>query len=313
MLSKKNLGVCVTALVNAILFYFLYLWSQKNIHVQLVFEAVELIPNIAMLTCTSIGTIILFLYAQRLACLIGKRTLPSFWIVAFGFGANNILPFRAGDALKIYFARRYFNVSATKLFVVKSVEKVFDLTSLLIVGLVIVISGGVGIKQTQLAVFGLLLFGVFLAALFALFLVRQDFKWIAQLRRHNFANHAIKSFETTLTNPEVKKSAYLTVSIWISTISMFYLYFGMVLPEIPINFADILAIVFVTTLSLGMPTVPGAFGIFEAVAAFYLTFFLQVPAEKALASALVLHLCTAIPQITLMIVAFFAVKVLKEN
>lgn len=313
MLSKKKIGLGATLLANAGLFYFLYLWWQKNVHLQLFIEAFEVISQTAILTCTGIGTMILLLYAKRLACLIDKRTTDSFWIVAFGFGANNILPFRAGDAMKIYFARRYFNVPATKLFMVKSVEKFFDLTALFVIGLVIIISGGIAIERVHLAAIGLLLLTFFFAALFALFLVRHNFKWIEKLQRYHFANDAINFFETTLTNPELKKSVYITAAIWFLTISMMYIYFATVLPDVPLDYIDILALVFVTSLSLGVPTVPGALGVFEAVAAFYLTNALQVSAEKALASVLVLHLCTAIPQIIFMMIACLATRTLKDN
>ena len=88
---------------------------------------------------------------------------------------------------------------------VKSVEKFFDLTALFIIGLVITISSDIAIKRAHLVVIGVVLLTFFFAALFALFLVRRNFNWIAKLRRYTFANDTINFFEATLTNPELKK------------------------------------------------------------------------------------------------------------
>jgi len=84
------------------------------------------------------------------------------------------------------------------------------------------------------------------------------------------------------------------------------------LPGISFHYSDVLALVFVTSLSLGIPTVPGAVGVFEATVVFYLSAFLNVAAEEALACAIILHLCIAVPQIGLMMIAPLATKIQKR-
>ena len=100
--------------------------------------------------------------------------------------------------------------------------------------------------------------------------------------------------------PAKKKAIGISAIIWISTVAMMYIFYTLALPGFDIGWNDALALVFVTTISLGIPSAPGAFGVLETAVVFYLTKFMGVSADQSLATALVLHLLIAGPQIILM-------------
>ena len=148
MLLRALVRYSVLVTINIVLFYYLVLWFRDSIRWTEFEEAILYIPAPAMLIALILGVLTLGAYGKRTALLVDKDFEPSFWIVTFGFGANNVLPFRLGDALKVYFARKNFKVSATKLIFVKVMEKSFDLSAVLIIGYIVLMAGVVAIKQT---------------------------------------------------------------------------------------------------------------------------------------------------------------------
>ncbi len=299
--------------VNVVLFYYLHTWFQSSIHWESLKKAILYIPREAILLALTMGIIQLLFYGSRLSYLIDKGFKSSFWIVCYGFGANNILPFRIGDILKIYFARKFFNVSATKLFFVKVMEKFFDLLLLFFIGIGALFFGAIVIGKTPLVLVSTLLLVVFGISIIGMVLIRRDIKWMVRLRNYGIINHCLSMFEEVVSNPSIKKAMGVTVIIWMITVVIIYVYYKLALPDFKIGWNDAFALVFVTTLSLGIPSTPGGIGVFEAAAVFYLTKFLLVPAEQALATAVVLHLLFALPQIILMMGAIVATRGITRN
>lgn len=303
-------GLVITA--NLALFYLLYRWYQKNIHWHEFTDALQMLPRSGIMAALILSIGILALYGKRLAYLLDQNKTgsfwPSFWIISYGFGANNILPLRIGDALKIYFAKKYFEVSATRLLLIKVMEKFFDLVALLIIGAWVVIIGSIAINKMHLLIISATLALVLCGVIITATLTQHDITWVAKLRRYKHINHFITVFETVITNPALKKVLGMTVCIWGMTIGTMFMYYTLVFPSVDVRLVDILALVFLTTLSLGIPSVPGALGLFEAAIVFYLNTFLKIPAADALACALVLHLVQAGPQVILMVAAMLAGK-----
>lgn len=317
MQYKKTIQYGLVLAANFVLFYLLYRWYQNNIYWHEFTNALQMVPRSGVMAALVLGMGILVLYGQRLAYLLNQKTTgsfwPSFWIMSYGFGTNNIVPFRIGDALKIYFAKKYFNISATRLLLIKVMEKFFDLVALLIIGAWVVIIGSIAINKTHLLVIAAALALLFFGVLITAALTRRNIAWVAKLRQYEKINHIITMFETVIADPALKKFLGMTVCIWAMTIGTMFIYYTLVLPSIEIRLVDILALVFLTTLSLGIPSVPGALGLFEAAIVFYLNTFLEIPAAYALACALVLHLVQAGPQIILMLAAILAGKWQQKN
>lgn len=304
--KQVKYGLMITA--NLVLFYFLYRWVQDSIRWDSLKTAILDTPFSAVATALIIGLILLLMYGQRLAYLISREFSPCFWIVCYGFGANSVLPFRIGDALKLYFARRYFEVSAAKLLFVKVMEKFFDLSFLLIIGVLAVLYGVLAVDKAPLLLIAGLLVTLLAATTIVFFLIRKDSRFMAILRQYALLDHLLNMFEEAITSPAKKKAIAVSALIWVTTVTMIFIYYSLALPGFDIGWNDALALVFVTTISLGIPSAPGALGVFEAAIVFYLTKFVGVAASQALATALVLHLLIALPQIALMIAALLVAR-----
>jgi len=304
--SKPQLKFFLMALVNLIIFYFLYQWLSDSVSSLDFKRSLLYIPIEAISIALLLGLLALLFYGLRLSCLIDKELLPSFWIVCYGFGANNILPFRMGDVLKLYFAQKNHQVPATKLIFIKIMEKVFDLSFLLLIGVLAFVLGVAAIGGMEIILVTVILVIVIVGFLLVLFLVRRDLQLIVWLRKKAFIDRLLDHFEEALMNPALKRASLFSAVIWLITVMMMYAYYSLSLVEYPLRFNDALALVFITTLSLGVPSAPGGLGVFEAAAVFYLSQFLDVPVDLALATALVLHLIIALPQILLMFAAIVA-------
>ena len=305
---SKQLKFGLMIIANAVLFYFLYQWVQHSISWDTFKVAILDMPLSAVMTALIIGIILMFMYGQRLAYLIGREFNSCFWIVSYGFGANSILPFRIGDALKLYFARRYFAVSAAKLLFIKVMEKFFDLAFLLVIGILALLFGAIAVGKGPLIMITGLLIMVMLATLIAVLLIRRDTRFMMRLRQYALLDHFFNMFEEALNSPAKKKAVVVSAIIWVTTVIMIFIFYTLALPKFYFGWSDALALVFVTTISLGIPSAPGALGVFEAAIVFYLTRFVDVPAAQALATALVLHLLIALPQIVLMIAAVIVAR-----
>ena len=298
----------IVTLINVALFYFLYDWYQKNIHWSDLVSAIRMVPSGAVFTAFTLGIAALCICAKRLSVLMDAPAKPSFLITCFGFGANNILPFRMGELLKIYFARRHFGLSAAKLFLVKIMEKFFDLAALLIIGLWTAFIGSKALNPVYLVIIGGLLGCVLLGTVILLYLLRRNFSVVARLRNNRHIHHFMSMYETVFASPALGRVALITAGIWALTVLQISIYFSWVLPDTPLHFVDVLALVFLYSFSIGIPSAPGALGVFEAAIVFYLNKFMGIQATEALALALVLHMTFAIPQILLMLTSIMAAR-----
>lgn len=295
-------------LVNLVFFYYLYMWVEISINWLDLKEALVSVPDSAIAWVLILELVALGLYGLRLATLIEQRLLISFWIVVFGFGANCILPMRLGDVAKLYYARRYYCVSATKLLFVKMMEKFFDLSFLLAIGFIPIILGGIVIEQIYLLVISLSLVAGLIVAMIAINMIRRDHRWVTKMRHYKSLNHFINMFEEVTASRFLKKSLLITMVIWLLTIAMMYFYYKIALGQYQIGWYDAFALVFITSLSLGIPSSPGGLGVFEAGIVIYLTNVIGVSPEQALATALIFHLLLVIPQIILMLGSMLAIQ-----
>lgn len=311
--SKQQLKFVLMALVNLVIFYFLYQWLLNSVNFLDFKRSLLHIPVEAISIALFLGLLSLLFYGLRLSCLIDKTFSTSFWIVCYGFGANNILPFRMGDVLKLYFARKYYQVPATKLVFVKIMEKMFDLSFLLLIGGLALLLGVAVIEGKHVMLVAAVLIVMTLGFFLVLFLLRRDFQVMVWLRKNLLISRLLRHFEEVIMNPALKRAMLITAVIWLVTVVMMFAYYSLALMDYQLGVNDALALVFITTLSLGLPSAPGGLGVFEAGTVFYLSKFVDVPADLALAVALVLHLIVALPQIFLMFAAIIASRLTTEK
>jgi hypothetical protein len=289
--------------INIIIFYALYDWYQGSINSDQLIISIQKTPNTPIFIGLLISIITLILYGIRLNLLSKQKIVNSFAIVSIGFGANNLLPFRLGDILKYFLAKKYFKMSITKLLLINITEKFFDLVLIFSIGCAAVIIGTADSKPLYPLSLLLLLFCITIPSI--IWLHQRDNNFIKKILQYKFILKISDAFSNILKNPNLIHSFTTTIIIWLLTIIMIKVYYTLALPQ-TLAWHDALALVFITALSLGIPSSPGAIGIFEAAVSYYLISQLGIDNEKALASAIVLHILIILPQIFFML--FFIIK-----
>jgi len=235
---------------------------------------------------------------------------PAMWHpIAMGFMANNVLPFRVGEVVRVFAASRLGDVSFGAALSSVAVERIFD--GLALIGLLSValfwagISGDVslgGVSLAQAATLGGILSGGALvgAILVVSFprpaerLVRvvvPSAKWSTRIiglledLRHGL--QALKS------PGRVLGVVVWSVVLWLINGLSFYVAFKAF--DIPVGLAGALLMQGVLALGISVPSAPGYVGVFEAAIKLVLVSLYGVSNEVALAYALTYHFTTFIP------------------
>lgn len=311
MMHIKTSGKYIFGIgLNVLILYFLYQWFVKNIHMDTLMKAFEQIPFWAVVVSVFCNLSLLWFYAKRVSLLMEEKILRSFAITLFGFGGNNLLPFRMGDLVKLYYAKKFFLMSASKLLFVHIIERVWDLMLLLIMGAALFYTLGDVIDiPFQMLILSVGLIGGLAGCLFVMWQIKRKTRLYGMLLKYSITRRAVEIFETVMTGKNIFGAFWATLGIWGATVAGYYFYFDLTFPDASLTWFGAMAMVFLSSMTLSVPTVPGSLGLFEAAIVFYLTQFLSIPAEQALASALVVHMTIAIPQIILFFGCLLGAKI----
>ncbi len=288
----RNIAI---GIVNVAVFYFLIAWVLDNIRPGLLIEQLRALPWAPVASIVFFTLIVFVFSGLRLAILIARPFGVAFKIVNLGAAFNTILPLRLGEAARIYYAKRMFGVSATKLFANGLVEKFFDLISLAGLAVAATLFGNNAFVSPWLV---LVLFSVVLGAYVALQLFRRYFHFLghrlagmekilallASLREHGRVHH-------------LWPVAGCTFAIWLANLLVVFFGFSGFLPTQDLGIFDAVSLLVMTALAVAIPSAPAGLGVFEAGVVAYLTQVLQVENELALAAAIVFHLAMVIPQL----------------
>jgi len=303
-LKQKRYRYIITICFNVILFYLLYLWLQKNIKLH------SLLYDISNTISASIVFVILFyffilgLYGLRFALLLRTNFKKAFCITSIGSGINNILPFRMGDLLRVYFGRQFFDLDILHTLAATFIERYFDLIMLLIFGAIILFTHKFGIEVNAVYMYIVLLSCSVLSIFFYRYLIVKDSMIKKIFCRSDRVKALLVAVEDVISSPNKLPVLMFSAAIWISILLVYYLFFKWNLPHDSFGLGGAIFLLFTTTLSFAIPYAFAGVGIFETAIVYYLIKFLQVVPTKALALALVFHIVTALPQITLMLGIF---------
>lgn len=229
--------------------------------------------------------------------------------IAMGFMANNILPFRIGEVVRIVSVSRLGNVSLGASLSSVAVERIFDGLALVFLLTVALFSAGIpdevslgAVSLTQAAsIAGVLGAAALVAAIVVVAfpqpverliqLVVPNPKWSAKLvgiledLRHGMA---------ALRSPvRILGVALWSISLWLLNGLSFYVMF--LAFDIPVDFAGALIMQGVLAIGISVPSAPGYVGVFEAAIKLVLVTLYGVSVDVALAYALTYHLTTFIP------------------
>lgn len=300
MLAKPSLKHLIIGLSNLVLFALIVHWVRVNIDMDRLSVVITDISLNTLFITVALGLILIFAYGQRLTYILNKPIRPCLELVAVTFGLNNVLPFRLGDGVALAYAKAAHEIPVVTLGLAKVTEKYFDLVFVAVFGAGAILLGGMSSSLAGEV-------GFIIAALSLLFLLvvvcrrlldkeSRLTSWVDQSR---IGKHVRKSVIAQVANLKVPQTVFWSLLIWTLTTLLMLSFFKMALPDYHFSMTDGLVLVFLTTLSLGIPSSPGAVGLFEGAIVFYLTTIKGVQAEQALGLALMLHMTMAFPQIVL--------------
>ncbi len=236
--------------------------------------------------------------------------LPMWRAISIGFAANNVLPFRAGEVLRVMAISRLAPVSFASALSSIAIERVLDaLMVILLLGGALVASsfpsdltlGGttpVSVIAVRIGVVCLVALAAAIIAAWQRDRTLQLARWILPSNRIGYALHAFA--ERVLVGLEalrdVRRSAPVigwTFVIWLINASAFYAAFRAFDFDVPFTGALILQGALMIGISL--PQGPGYVGVFQVVFAKTLGPLFHVPEERAVACATIFQVATFLP------------------
>lgn len=305
-LITKNLAV---GAVNLAIFFFLIKWTIQNIKLRALLEHLHSIPLFAVVPLVIVNVISLAFHGMRLSILLPGSFGVSFQIVNLSAGFNTVFPFRLGDVARIYFARRAFHLTVSKLLATGLMEKFFDLLALGILTLLVLIFSSDRFVGASVAV---ALFGVVFLAYAALLLFRRlshnAENWFGKITK---IQRLINSLREDAKVHDIPRVSLYTGAIWIANVAVVFVGFAGFLPGVPFDIKDAVCLLIITALAIAIPSAPAGLGVYEAGIVAYLTQVLHMDVELALACAIVFHSAMVFPQLALTAIGLFRIWLTK--
>lgn len=240
----------------------------------------------------------------------------SFRATAVGFAASNVLPFRAGEVIRPYFLARQESISATGAFATIILERVLDMVTVLILLAVYVLLFAPELTDANRVQFEAVQFTGLVAALVAVaalgvmvVLAGHPARLAAALTRleavlparlASVLAGAAERFATGL--GVIRRPGRLVVALalsfplWLSI--ALGIWAGAVAFHLNVPFVGSFLIIASLVVGVAVPT-PGAVGGFHAAFRFAATTFFGAPDDAAVGAAIVLHLLTVVPTLSL--------------
>jgi hypothetical protein len=307
----RTLKKLAIGLVNLVIFFFLIRWASQNIKWELLLDHLYDTPLFAVAPLVILNTLALMIHGLRLSVLLPGSFNVSVQIVNLSAGFNIILPFRLGDVARIYFAKRSFPITVSKLLATGLIEKFFDLLALGLLIVIVLLFSNDKFVGTNIA-FGL--FCVILSAYAALLLFRHlshnAETWFGNMIK---VQRLIATLREDTKVHDITEVSILTLAIWILNVAVVYVGFAGFLPDLQVNIKDAVFILIITALAIAIPGTPAGLGVYEAGIVAYLTHAYNIEAESALASAIVFHGAMVVPQLVLTAIGLFKLWIAKTT
>ncbi|MGJ0453212.1 MAG: lysylphosphatidylglycerol synthase transmembrane domain-containing protein [Methylocystis sp.] len=297
----------VALILNAAFFAYISYWLYQNIEFSDLSQALKQIPLSAILMAMTMNVFVLLFYGSRLSTLLGGGLFSGFLIATMGFTFNSLVPFRAGEGVKIYFGHSYFNYAIGGISAAVLLEKLYDVTAIVILSLLILASSDSRIVDPRLLIAAAVILSIVFCGIFAFrrkaaILSLPDWRILDALRLDAF----FKQAGGLVANHRAARTAFFTASIWMTNVCLVYVAFRTLLPEIDFTLIHAMTLLMIGALAIAVPASPAGLGLFEAGIVAYLVNGYGVQKERAISAALAYHFSITAPH-TLIIVGFLGV------
>ena len=284
-------------LLNLLVYYLLLRWVVDNIQPGRLVDHLGQIPLWALLGSVCINMVALTLYGARMALLLSRDFGTAFSVVNIGYALNTLVPFRLGEAMKIYLGRKLYGIPLVGVFAASVAEKLFDVLKLLLLGLVVAAFAAGELVQTSalfpIAILAVL--GTVATILFRIYIVRM----LKLLPKHGRLRRISIELHKHARSYPVRRVLAVSVCIWALNVALVFFTFNTYLLDVRIDILDATALLLVLSLSIAIPSAPAGIGLFEAGIVAYLTQKTSVTNEAALAAAAAFHLVITVPQLAI--------------
>lgn len=304
-LSRR--GGYVALILNACFFAFIAYWLYRNIEFANLASQLRQIPLTAIAIAMAMNVFVLLFYGSRLSTLLGGRLFSGFLIATMGFTFNSLVPFRAGEGVKIYFGHSFFNYAIGGISAAVLLEKLYDVTAIIILSLLILANSDSSLIDPSLLMLAAAGVAMVFAGVFALrrrgFALRlPDWSVVRAARLDAFLRQA----ERLVAHHRAGRTAFFTASIWMTNVCLVYVAFRTLLPEIDFTLVHAVTLLIIGALAIAVPASPAGLGLFEAGIVAYLVNAYGVQKERAISAALAYHFSITAPH-TLIVIGFLAV------
>lgn len=305
--GARALQIIVGLLISAVLIYFAF----RNTEWDKLWAAVRSMHVLPMLVAVTVSTLPFPLRIPRWKLLLrhdddsALPTAPLWHAIAIGFAANNTLPFRAGEVLRVAVASRLGRVSFATALSSLAVERVLDaLTVVAMLGIGLVLAdfpAAAGAPDASTASkIGIVCIAVLIVAIVAAW--KRDLA-LGLVRKvvghgpigekvHHFADRLLAGLNALRDPRRAIPVIGWTILIWLVNAAAFYLAFAAF--DITVPFSGALVLQGLLMIGIAAPQAPGYLGGFEAPIVLVLGFY-SVDKDLALAYALSYHILTFIP------------------
>ena len=237
----------------------------------------------------TLNFILLYIYGKRLALLLSIREYSAFSISTVGFGMNAFLPFRLGEVVKLTFARQFFNISSPRLISAILIEKFLDIFALLLIS---IFSGQLFLAAYFKQVVSL---SVALGVIFTCTLIAITMWKFYNYKIKGWILEALYTVRMQFEINRIIRLILITILIFLISVISIYWMFSSIFSNFSISNACMLMLIF--ALAVAVPGTPSGIGILEAGAVIYLLQTLNADPNQALASVLVFHAISILPQV----------------
>lgn len=280
--------------LNAVIYFLLIRWAFKNIDFSALLIYLERIPAWAIVGSLVVSLAILIVYGVRMAVLLERGFGVSFGVVNIGYALNTVLPFRLGDAMKIFLCHRLFQIRISALLGATLAEKLIDLTAIILLGGgLVVFSASRFVNAGMLVPLIVVVAGIAVGvAIFRIYLAR----FVHMLPKNGGLRRGVIALHRQLRNYRAGPFILATSAVWALNIALTWFTFNTYLPGVHVDLLDAIALLVITALVIAIPSAPAGIGLFEAGIVAYLHQKVGIGNEAALAAATVYHVVIIVPQ-----------------
>lgn len=288
----KILQIAIGLVLSLVCGYF----AVRGVEWGVVWVAFQKVRVLALLPALGCLTVMLLVRAYRWRRFVEPlqpvRYSPFLSATVIGFMANDVLPLRAGEFIRVYALSQLASVRMSTAFATVVLERVWDTVgvSVLLVVLLLNFPIPAWLTQVTLVIFG----GSLLVLVGGGILVRRGEVGLAWLppRIATIAGHFIRGLSALNNLSSVLWAFALSVVIWASLVTFYWILLracGFVLPV-----TATLMVTVLTVLAAALPAAPGYLGTFQYATVLALQFF-SIPKEEALSFSIVAHVAQLLP------------------